>query len=105
QLAIIRDAELPQIGLPDADEPPTNQQLRAYTTDARTQLRALETAIGNQEYSLQTINNVTLRHTPTLPANDADTQKDDNKPFVKVPDNITKFGKSGLRNANEYLTT
>ncbi|KAK3821794.1 MAG: hypothetical protein J3Q66DRAFT_367464 [Benniella sp.] len=105
QLAILRDVEPPQIRLPDADEPPTNQQLRAYTTDARTQLRAVETVIGNQEHSLQLINNMIQRHTPTLPANDADTQKDDNKPFVKVPDNVTKFGRSGLRNANEYLTT
>ncbi|KAF9925280.1 hypothetical protein BGZ65_007853, partial [Modicella reniformis] len=108
QLAILRDANPTQIRLPDADQAPTKEQMKTHTTEARNRLRAIETTINNQEHIMSILDSLIQKHThSTIPhVNEADTQqKDDNKPFVKVPDNVTKFGKSGFRNANEYLTT
>ncbi|KAG0197511.1 hypothetical protein BGX31_004854, partial [Mortierella sp. GBA43] len=95
---------------------PSQKEINTYNSLLRSRTKELETTVSLQDKIMVKITNLIQKIRPrnptpppsTIPDDDIDTNGNtgsDKRPFVKVPESVTRFGKSGTKNAIEFLRT
>ncbi|KAF9956996.1 hypothetical protein BGZ65_002298, partial [Modicella reniformis] len=78
---------------------PARDAVDNYMAQARSRLHNVHELLSNQLRIINTFETLIRQKSSET------TPSDDNETFVKVPDTVTRFGKSDSRNAKEFLRT